>query len=342
MQSIRRARKINSEKTLNTFINKLDECVISETIGKKIEGYNVWIENRNSIIYKIEIDNYIIVGKQSKFRNSKNLEYEYNSLKELAKIQCEKLLVPKVLGLNLEFNIFFMELVDGVTLASAVNNRNLLYRSIGLIANVLNSIHTLWYKKNVRGVVEQIIADIKTISGGINKKEKNVLNDIRALFNKEYLPVGKLYYDLAPINMYLNDHEITLIDPPEEEIIGLLYWDLATFIFGLKQELIKRKLYLTKNDLLFIDDYRQQLIKMYIQKSKIVHMEFDKVYLLVVLLELQRTGQFLAYREKYLLTLNKLSLERTRHLIAFKLLKKQQKSYLTLITKLVSNIHFDL
>jgi len=317
-------------------VNKLTSKIVEDIINEEILDLRIWIENRNSIIYKIKIKDKYLVAKQGKYLNSDEVVKEFTALKELMSINCKELMVPKVLNYSKDHRFYLMDLVEGEPLSSMVNkrNRNKLLRSCKLVGKVLAIIHSEWNCKNYKNTnVACIIEDIKRSPGWVSTRENKYLIKVYDLLKDDIVPTGRIYRDFDPLNTFNYNNRIVLIDPPEKNYKGILYWDLATFFIGLKKALLKKKLYISRKDDIFLNQCKNIVLEEYLNNVTFDIPDLRKFNLTILLLELQRIGELLVFQKKHIKRNKYISVKSLYSRLALKLLNIERKKITAIIKK---------
>lgn len=340
MKYIEQAWSNNSEKNDTIRVAKITPEVVGDIVQKEITEFETWIENRNSIIYKFKADDKYLVGKLSKHMTPAEVVNELTTFKELSSIKSSELLIPQVYGHREDLRIYVMDLISGKTLSSMVGenkSKGQLLESCKLVGKILSTIHSEWSEKVNEHKTLEIIDDIKRMPGGISKKENKKLQKAYEFLKNDPLPVGKIYKDFDPINIFYKQGTLALIDPPENNIYGVLYWDLATFFIGLRKAILKKKLFISRTDSEFLDQCKHVVLHEYQKGSTIQTLPKKKFDLIIALLELQRIGELLVFQKKHTRKNHVLSVKGLYNRVALKLLHTEKKKVIALIGKILSH-----
>lgn len=338
MNFIEQARKIDDEDIDE--VPLITQEIIEGILEEKVHNIELWIENRNSRIFMIKTKkNETIVGKQSKTIGPSKLENEYKSLNKLFELDCPNLSMPKTYGFNALNNIYLMDLVNGKSIASLIrkkHNKISLIDACRVSGKVIAEIHTLWnIDSRLTNEIEVLFEDLWKIPKGYTDKEHETLQAALNLLKGKYFPIGKVYKDFDPLNVFYNKGKISLIDPPEIFIENLLYWDLATFCIGLHKALLKSSIF--KRNKSMIDKCESVFLTEYISNLQNKKVHIEDIKLMVSILELQRIGELMVFQEKHKENNNLFSKNAIYNRAAIWMLKNEKKRVLNEIRWKIAN-----
>ncbi|TSB48570.1 hypothetical protein [Alkalicoccobacillus porphyridii] len=335
MNILENARLIKKEH-FNT-PTEISQEKIERLICEKINSIELWIENRNSKIYKVKTDSLKnLIIKQNKTMNLNSFKSEYESLINLALIKSNNLSVPKAYGFISEDNLYMMDLVNGESIASLVDKKKTaeLLEACRLAGKVISEIHSSWNCKiEYKNSIEEVFEDLKKIPKELTSKERKILDRSFLLIHNKGCPIGKVYKDFDPLNLYFFQGEISLIDPPESAMQNTLFWDLATFNIGLRKAFIKKGLFFNRTSVeecenIFLLEYKKNL-----NFADLNEKEFN-VFLSI--LELQRIGELMIFQEKHKIKNKFLSKSSVYNIFAFKMLHYERRRVIRKLEKIIS------
>lgn len=327
MNFVEQAILTNNDMNRHDSAFNLSKSILNKIIKSDITHYMLWKETYSSKIYKIKTNKRTIIAKQGKSPAPEELEKEYESLGVLKEIESDYLLIPNTYGLDKANNFYLIDLVEGDSISQLVQERNqnhTILEASKIAGKVLGDIHNYWTEKV--GIYENsyaLLNDIKKIPGGLTAKEKKVLEPAIAQMAQTNIPVGLVYKDYDPLNIYYKEGKISLIDPPQIFAETIMYWDVATFTVGLKKASLK-KINFSK-DKVSLEECEEIFIDEYLKSINLENFKLQEFKLILKIMEIQRCAQLMAYQEVNRKRNRIFSKNRIHHNIALYLLRKEIK-----------------
>lgn len=160
-------------------------------------------------------------------------------------------------------------------------------------------IHKRWKTDDVFIDINAIYSDLKKMPIKLKEKEIILLKKNFCHLANVKIPIGKVYRDFDPLNIYCNLNKIELIDPSEKTIESYLYWDVATFMVGLRKAYLKNIFSFDIRQKKVFDICRRSFLNEYFNLLKIKKSSVVYAILLIKTLELQRLGELMVFQDKY-------------------------------------------
>ncbi len=309
----------------------LTSKVLESKLGIDPFILELWVENRNSRIYEIKNGNgKCIIAKQSKSLSSDEVLNEFNSLKKLRRINSHNISIPDAINLIPEYKSYLMDKAQGNPISFLIGsseNINELLTACRMAGKTIAKIHSE-FNSNIdyNNGVDKVYKDICKMPSSISKSEKIILDRVTKKLENEKLPIGEVYKDYDPINIYYSKGTISLIDPPENFIRSFLFWDLATFSVGLRKALLKKSLFSIKNRNSKLELCIESFLQAYVQNCNYEIANMKNFYIVITLLEIQRIGELMVFQEKHRFS-NKSFFSKSRmyNNVAIRILKNEKK-----------------
>lgn len=192
---------------------------LEEALGELEQKCQLLVKNWRNRIYRVELrSGAAVVAKQIIRGTDAMLQYQYDQLGALARLQIPGLRLPKELALLRAKRAFLMELGHGKTIRalawSATSGGDLL-PVCELAGKILAWIHMAWTQKIAPLPVELLTRDFAAAPWRLSKREQKILKSALGKLAKAEVSMGQVYYDYKPANLLFANDELFLIDPPD-------------------------------------------------------------------------------------------------------------------------------
>lgn len=285
----------------------LTRSEVEEVLGEKVQDLALWLNNRNSRIYRVELANgQTVVAKQMCTQTQTEVAQEYKHLVALAQLNVPGLAVPQPIALLQPQCTYLMGLARGIAMTVLVGNRykhDELLRACDVTGKVLASVHAAWGKTACPVPVEALSEDLAAKPGGWSDSEHETIQRALDRLAPQFVAVGQPYLDFGPLSIFWQEKLIWLIDPPSESARGLLLWDFASFCMGLRLAIWKHTLRRPwQRSGALLQASLTAFERGYLKNSP--NMEPSALRILSRVLELQRVGQIAVWQKKNPLYVN--------------------------------------
>jgi hypothetical protein len=206
---------------------------LEEALGERVQKCELLGKNWRNRVYRLELGSgATAVAKQVIMGTDATVQYQYDQLQALAKLQIPGLRIPKPLGLFHAKRTFVMEFARGKTIGTLVWNDTRgddLLPACELAGKTLARIHIAWTKEVAPMPVELLASDLATAPWHLSLREEKILESAFEVLSKAQVSIGQIYYDYKPANLLFENNELFLIDPPEMLWLGIHLWGFSRF-----------------------------------------------------------------------------------------------------------------
>jgi hypothetical protein len=217
---------------------------LEQALGGKVEKCELWKTNwRNQVyrIYRVELPGgRVAIAKQLVMGTRTRLQYQFDQLEALGKLQIPGLRVPKPLALLASKRVCVMELAPGKTIEALVWNRSTadeLLRACELAGKILAQVQIGWTEKICPMPVEALARDLAVAPWHLSSHEQKILESTLEALARAEVRVGQVYYDYKPANLLFENDLLFLIDPPDVLRQGVHLWDFSWFCGSMRSHL---------------------------------------------------------------------------------------------------------
>ncbi len=209
----------------------------------------------NTIIYEINANERLLIGKSYLFKSKELLANEFNALLKFQNtLFGRKFCLPKPVDYYPDLGILVMSKIEGINVRELLQKPNKLpsFLDIKKIIKICSECLSIFHKSSYLGL------KIKNISG------------VSIAFSQSYT-------DFDPSNMILvsnKDERLGIIDLPEQVVIDPIHRDIGTFFFGLAKSRMFLP-YLLKWNLKFIINLQNIFFTNYFSYINLVPTTFD-------------------------------------------------------------------
>ena len=271
---------------------------LEQALGGKVKKCELWTTNWRNRVYRVELaSGGAALAKQVVRATDANVQYQYDQLGVLARLQIRGLRVPKALALLRAKRVCVMEFARGKTIQALVwdrTNEDDMILACGLAGKILAQIQIAQTEEICPMPVEALARDLAAAPWHISSREQTILESALESLAGAKVRIGHVYYDYKPANLLFENDQLSLVDPPDVLRQGVLLWDFSCFRSSMRRHLwrfcLRRPF-----------DRRRAMIKDAIalfQRSYLT--SFDKLYpelalfaTATLLFELQRTAVLL-------------------------------------------------
>jgi hypothetical protein len=206
---------------------------LEKALGEGVQKCELLGKNWRNRVYRLDLDSgaralakQVIVGTEA------TVQYQYEQLQALSKLQIPGLRIPKPLGLVDAKRTFVMEFATGKTIGALVWNdtrEHDLLSACELAGKILARIHIAWTKEVAAMPVKLLASDFAAAPWHLSSREQRILDSALKVLSQAEVSTGQIYYDYKPANLLFENNELFLIDPPEMPWLGIHLWDFSRF-----------------------------------------------------------------------------------------------------------------
>jgi hypothetical protein len=206
---------------------------LEEALSEPVQKCELLAKNWRNRIYRVELrSGAAVVAKQIIWGTDAMLQYQYDQLGALARLEIPGLRLPKALALLRAKRTFVMEFGHGKTiraLAWSGTSADDLLPVCELAGKILARIHMAWTQKIAPLPVELLARDFAAAPWHLSTREQRILKSALGTLAKAEVSMGQVYYDYKPANLLFANDELFLIDPPDVLQQGVHLWDFSRF-----------------------------------------------------------------------------------------------------------------
>jgi Ser/Thr protein kinase RdoA (MazF antagonist) len=221
----------------------LDPPTVSEletVLGDRVEKLELWGKNWRNRVYRIVLaSGPAVLAKQVVRGSDAMVNYQYDQLQALAKLNVPGLRVPKAMALLHAKRVVAMEFARGTTIQALVWKRanDDMLHVCELAGKILASIHIAWTKTISRIPVEVLARDLAASPWRLSSREQRILQSTLETLGRAEARIGPVHYDYKPGNLLFENDELFLVDPPDRMREGVQLWDFAVFRSSMRRHL---------------------------------------------------------------------------------------------------------
>lgn len=275
---------------------------LEQALGGKVEKCELWTTNWRNRVYRVELaSGGAALAKQVVRGTDAMVQYQYDQLGVLARLQIPGLRVPKALALLRAKRVCVMEFARGKTIQALVwdrINEDDMILACELAGKILAQIQIAQTEQICPMPVEALARDLAAAPWHLSSREEAILESALESLAGAKVRIGHVYYDYKPANLLFENDQLSLVDPPDVLRQGVLLWDFSCFRSSMRRHLWRFSLRRPF-------DRRRAMIKDAIagfQRSYLA--SFDKLYpelalfaTATLLFELQRTAVLLTMQK---------------------------------------------
>jgi Phosphotransferase enzyme family len=214
---------------------------LEEALGDRIQKCELWAQNWRNRVYRIELaSGQTALAKQAVRGTEAMVQYQYDQLGALAKLDIPGLRVPKALAFLRAKRVYVMEFARGKTIEFLVWNRTArddLLRACELAGKILAQIHLVRTEKICPMPVEPLARDLAAAPWHLSSRERKILQSALKTFARAEVRMGEIYYDYKPANLLFDNNELFLVDPPDMVREGAHLRDFVAFQSSMRRHL---------------------------------------------------------------------------------------------------------
>ena len=288
---------------------------LAEALGERVQTCELLGRNWRNSVYRVQLaTGDAALAKQVVMGTDGMLQYQYDQLRTLARLQIPGLRVPKALALLREKRVCVMEFARGKTIHALVWDRTSgddLISACQLAGKILAQMQIARTEQICPMPVEVLARDLAEAPWHLSSREQTILESALESLAGAKVSIGHLYYDYAPDNLLFENDQLSLVDPPDVSRRGVLLWDFSCFRgsmrrqlwrFSFRRPLDRRRAMITEAIALFQRSYLTSFEKAYPEPALFTAA--------TLLFELQRTAVLLTMQK------GKVNLARQRRPIA--------------------------
>ena len=288
---------------------------LAEALGERVQTCELLGRNWRNSVYRVQLaTGDAALAKQVVMGTDGMLQYQYDQLRTLARLQIPGLRVPKALALLREKRVCVMEFARGKTIHALVWDRTSgddLISACQLAGIILAQMQIARTVQICPMPVEVLARDLAVAPWHLSSREQTILESALESLAGAKVSIGHLYYDYAPDNLLFENDQLSLVDPPDVSRRGVLLWDFSCFRgsmrrqlwrFSFRRPLDRRRAMITEAIALFQRSYLTSFEKAYPEPALFTAA--------TLLFELQRTAVLLTMQK------GKVNLARQRRPIA--------------------------
>jgi hypothetical protein len=214
---------------------------LQQALGERIQKCELWAENWRNRLYRIELaSGRAALAKQAVRGTEAMVQYQYDQLEMLSKLDIPGMQVPKALAFLRAKRVYVMEFVPGKTIESLLWNRSGqagLLLACELAGKILAQMHVLRTEKISPMPVEPLARDLAAAPWDLSSRQQRILELALKTFARAELRIGEIYYDYKPANLLFDNNELFLVDPPDMVRQGAHLRDFAAFQSSMRRHL---------------------------------------------------------------------------------------------------------
>ena len=285
----------SDERSSSDYRHQLLEQVASQ-LDVPTTAFRRWKTNFIADFYLIDHPDGPLLLKTVVGKPAATAEVQFRALTELREIATAhgSFTVPDPIVSFSGHGAYVMCLLEGQPLSEDLVSRTMSLDIVGFARScgrALAAIHASWSRPlDIRDNVVSMVEDLASHSPWRLRAED--LATVRSVADVPgegcALGTSRLYLDYDVVNVLVQPQRPALIDPPEDEVTGLMHWDLGTFLLGLERTMWKRPL-LARSRADQIGRARDGFLRSYASERALELQPAD--HLLVVLSETIRLAQ---------------------------------------------------
>src|SRR5438874_1270668 len=210
-------------------------------LGERVQKCELWAQNWRNRVYRIGlVSGRAALAKQAVRGTEAMVQYQYNQLELLSKLDIPEMRVPKALAFLRPKRVYVMEFAPGETIESLLWNRSGradLLLACELAGKVLAQMHILRTEKISPMPIEPLARDLAAAPWQLSSREQKILQSALKTFSRAELRMGEIYYDYKPANLLFDINELFLVDPPDMVRQGAHLRDFVAFQSSMRRHL---------------------------------------------------------------------------------------------------------
>src|SRR5438132_3474841 len=210
-------------------------------LGERVQKCELWAQNWRNRVYRIGLaSGRAALAKQAVRGTEAMVQYQYNQLELLSKLDIPGMRVPKALAFLRPKRVYVMEFAPGETIESLLWNRSGradLLLACELAGKILAQMHILRTEKISPLPVEPLARDLAAAPWHLSSREQTILQLALETFARAELRIGEIYYDYKPANLLFDNNELFLVDPPDTLRHGAHLRDFVAFQSSMRRHL---------------------------------------------------------------------------------------------------------
>lgn len=214
---------------------------LEQALGERVQRYELWSQNWRNRVYRIELaSGRAALAKQALRGTEAMVQYQYDQLQLLSKLDIPAMRVPKALAFLRAKRVYVMEFAPGRTIESLLWTRSRradLLPACELAGKVLAQMHILRTEKISPMPVEALARDLAAAPWQLSSREQKILQSALKAFFRAELRMGEIYYDYKPANLLFENNELFLVDPPDMVRQGAHLRDFVAFQSSMRRHL---------------------------------------------------------------------------------------------------------
>jgi Phosphotransferase enzyme family len=214
---------------------------LEQALGEGVQRYKLWTQNWRNRVYRIELaSGRAALAKQAVRGTEAMVQYQYDQLQRLSKLEIPAMRVPKALAFLRAKRVYVMEFAPGKTIESLLWTRSRradLLLACELAGKVLAQMHILRTEKISPMPVEPLARDLAAAPWQLSSREQKILQSALRTFSRAELRMGEIYYDYKPANLLFDINELFLVDPPDMVRQGAHLRDFVAFQSSMRRHL---------------------------------------------------------------------------------------------------------
>jgi hypothetical protein len=214
---------------------------LEQALGEPVKKCELWAQNWRNRVYRIELaSGHTALAKQAVRGTEAMVQYQYDQLGVLARLDIPGLRVPRALGFLRAKRVYVMEFARGKTIESLVWNRTArddLLRACELAGKILAQMHVVRTEKICPMPVEALTRDLAAAPWHLSSRQRRILHSALKNLARAELRMGEIYYDYKPANLLFEKDELFLVDPPDMVRQGAHLRDFVAFQSSMRRHL---------------------------------------------------------------------------------------------------------
>src|SRR5438105_10077214 len=214
---------------------------LEQALGERVQKCEVWAQNWRNRVYRIELaSGRAALAKQAVRGTEAMVQYQYDQLQLLSKLEIPAMRVPKALAFLRAKRVYVMEFAPGKTIESLLWTRSRradLLLACELAGKVLAQMHILRTEKISPMPVEPLARDLAAAPWQLSSRERKLLQFALETFARAELRMGEIYYDYKPANLLFDNNQLFLVDPPDTLRHGAHLRDFVAFQSSMRRHL---------------------------------------------------------------------------------------------------------
>src|SRR5437667_3437263 len=216
---------------------------LEQALGGKVEKCELWTTNWRNRVYRVELaSGGAALAKQVVRGTDAKVQYQYDQLGVLARLQIRGLRVPKALALLRAKRVCVMEFARGKTIQALVwdrTNEDDMILACELAGKILAQIQIAQTEEICPMPVEALARDLAAAPWHLSSREQTILESALESLAGANVRIGHVYYDYKPANLLFENDQLSLVDPPDVLRQGVLPWDFSCFRSSMRRHLWK-------------------------------------------------------------------------------------------------------